>query len=175
MNRFLAQALSAIGILVFAIGFPIAPLLSVSLTYGWGQTSISWVVALLIMAAWLWLGTRFVIRPRDPRYIVRIVASMIVFVAFLFVHPWIFGLSGRVGELRLEHSLRPGMTIAQATSTDRRQSACRIAENPNCTICGFLHVLCRGRIKLYFDIWRKSKLEIVGFERMVRRLLAHAS
>lgn len=130
MNRFLSQALSAIGILVFAVGFPIAPLLSVSLTYGWGQTSISWVVALSIMAAWLWLGTRFVIRPREPRYIIRIVASAIVFVAFLFVHPWIFGLSGRVGELRLEHSLRPGMTIAQATGLIQKIGGDPLVESP---------------------------------------------
>jgi hypothetical protein len=36
----------------------------------------------------------------------------IVYAAFLFLHPYVFGLPGRIGESRFQKQLRPGMTRA---------------------------------------------------------------
>jgi hypothetical protein len=123
MKRFLSQAMLALGVLAFAVGLVSVPILSFAATIDWayplGYAWLAWLVMLVATGLWLWAGIRYVIRPNVPRSGGCVRASVLVFLAMSVGHPWIFALSGRLSEIRLEHSLRPGMTAEQAAGLVR--------------------------------------------------------
>jgi hypothetical protein len=84
------------------------------------------------------LGDRFVLRPSQPRYGFRILASVLLLTAFILGHPWIFGLPGRIGEIRLKRSLRPGMTITQVTELIRNVGGDPFTVTPNALTVRFV-------------------------------------
>ena len=118
VKPFLLKALSAFGVLVFAVGTAVVPFyltVLVMFTHNGMYANIALPVLLISAALWVWAGFRYVIRPGRPRYWWRALAAVIIFVGVVFGHQWMLGLPGRIGELRFQSALRPGMTIAQAT------------------------------------------------------------
>jgi MFS family permease len=138
MKRFLLQALQGLGIVVFAVGISIVPLVAGLSVARWGYPWFALMIGLVSLALWVWLGDRFVLRPRQPRYGFRALASVILLIAFILGHPWVFGLPGRIGELRLEHSLRPGMTIAQVAELVHNVGGIPFDEQPRAITVHFI-------------------------------------
>lgn len=139
MKRFVLNALQALGIVVYAVGIALAPLAASLSLAGWGYPWFVWSVGgLATLGFWVWLGDRFVLRRSQPRYGLRILTSVILLIAFIFGHPWIFGLPGRIGEIRLERSLKPGMTLAQSTEVIQKAGGDPLVESPTTLIVRFV-------------------------------------
>lgn len=73
------------------------------------------VTALLIFA-----GVKFIIRPRTRGWGGRALATALLAISMLFVHPWLFGTPGIIGESILVGNLRTGMSRDQVHVLARR-------------------------------------------------------
>ena len=118
MNHYLTKALSALGVLLFGAGVAVIPLGFWAFVVLW-HPELALLVLLTSFALCLWLGIRYAIRPSQPHYWWRALASVMIFVRRVCGYQFVLGLPGRIGEMRLEHSLRAGMTTAQATEVAR--------------------------------------------------------
>jgi hypothetical protein len=107
--------LTTLGIVVFAVGILLVPLLAgipfTNLSAPW--TMFAFPLAIALEVLWFWAGIRYLIRPREPRPGKRVLATVLVFIALLTAHPWVFGLPGRISEFGFGQSLKREMPFEQ--------------------------------------------------------------